>query len=386
MTRTTSSYRLHLLLKTLTPMSIATPGEMRVDTNSINLQPVYGNPRATPCTAVQKLNVLHDNKIVGVPMIAANNIIGRLRRHAAKLVLDAIAAKGQQVSISTYSALTCGAVTGKPDGRDVTFQEYRDTRKHPYIGLMGGGPRMIRRHLRCFNAVPFHESTRLMFERTAHPYLDEAVHGVQGDVRNLMQRWILNRNDDLKDLVDVATASASVRDFHEEMQRRQTSILSDKSREEGEKKDRITTEAFTAIEFVVPGVTFPLSFELMDVDHAQLGLFLSSLDRFAAIERIGGYSRNGFGQMAFHDVVITDDQGNVIERNLFSNSRLDPHRPLVSQALQAWEEARQQLDADELDTLLAPPPVDAKDKDADKAGKGKPSKKAQETQTEKADA
>ena len=357
--RVGKSYRLHILLRTLTPLSIATPGEMRVDVGQTHLPPVYGNPKATPCTPVQKLNVLHDGKIVQVPMIAANNIIGRLRRHAAKLVLDVISGKGQKVQIGTFSALTCGAVTGKPDGRDVTFQEYRETRAHPYIGLMGGGPRMMRRHVRCFNAVPYCDATAGMFDRIRHPHLDDDInspHKVHVGLHQILQRWIMNRNDDLKDLVDMATAKASIQNFQDAVMERQAQIIGDSARgAEGEKKDRISTESFTALEFIVPGITFPLSFELLDVDEAQLGLFLASLDRFADIERMGGYSRNGFGQLAFNDVVLEDGEGRILEKNLFMDSRLNRASEHAARALQAWADAAKDLDAADLDRLFAPP-------------------------------
>ena len=65
-----------------------------------------------PCTAVQKMTIVlpetepTDGELTPAtrnsrtyPVIAANNIAGRMRRHAAEIVLTALVAKGQKVSM-----------------------------------------------------------------------------------------------------------------------------------------------------------------------------------------------------------------------------------------------------------------------------------------------
>lgn len=364
---------LHAFLKTLSPLHIASPGNMRLNTDTMEV--VYGDSGGVPCTGVQKLAVYAANgQIAHVPVIAANNVMGRLRRHAASKVLDVLTAKGQRVSIQTYSALTCGAVTGKPDGRDVTFDEYRESRAHPYIGLFGGGPRMMRRYVRGFNAVPVMEATRCMFERVKHPNLDWEAHGIsgdggKGDARKLLGRWIFNRNDDLRDLVNMAQAAASIESFETQIIERQSLILADrKSNDDGEGKasSRHSTKTFSAFEFVVPGVVFPVSFEL-DVSKAQLGLFLLALDSFAKIERLGGHARNGLGQFSLSDVVAQNDEGEVVASGLFHESRLQQDHEFVADCLAAWAAAAADINGADLDRLFAPPPAEKAEKKGKKA-------------------
>ena len=145
-----------------------------------------------------------------VPVIAANNIMGRLRRHAAHHLLDAIKAKNERIKIGTYMGLQCGAVTGNPDGRDVTFDEYKETRQHPYIGLFGGGPRMMRRYVRVFNAVPYTDKSEFMFSRVRHPNLNQAHKSRFKTDDDMIQRWAFRRIDDLESLANMPLATASI--------------------------------------------------------------------------------------------------------------------------------------------------------------------------------
>lgn len=360
-------YRIHAFLRTLSPMHIASPESARIDI--AEMKPVYVDSKEyPPLTLTQKINVLEaGGGSRPVPVIAANNIMGRLRRHAAKAVGDVLKAKGQKISITTYMALQCGAATGNPDGRDVLFSEYEESRANVYLGLFGGGPRMVRRNVRLFNAVPFNDTTVGMFGRTQHPFMDEAIHKAPSDSRKLVQSWIMNRNDDLRELVNVDLAAATVRDFSKEIAERQAAILASSAKDaRGEGDPRHSTRSFTALEFVVPGVYFPICFEL-EVTDAQLGLFLVALDSFAKTERIGGHGRNGFGAFSLTDVCATDFDGNMLATDLFNKSALNAENAFVQPLLNAWAEAAQGIEGAVLDRLFALP----EDKPAAKNSKAK---------------
>jgi CRISPR type IV-associated protein Csf2 len=364
----TTKYRVHAFLRTLSPMHIASPEAAWLNTDTMRMTHTKA-PGTTPCTAVQKMPIPAMNAdggyVAHVPVIAANNIMGRLRRHGAAHVLDALVARGDKVSIRTYSAITCGAVTGNPDGRDVTFDEYRETREHPYIGLFGGGPRMMRRYVRTYNAVPVMKETEFMFARFPHPYLDEEAHYAKVESYRLFGHWTFRRNDDLRDLVDIGRAAASIENFGEEIIKRQAQILSDRVGKEADDggASRNSTKTWSAFEFVVPGVIFPLVFEL-DVTEAQLGLFLSSLDSFSDRERLGGHVRNGFGLFALDDVLLSMvDEGDHDEyTRIFDNSRLSTDSEIVANALSAWSDAAAAMRGADLDRLLAAPELDANGK------------------------
>lgn len=359
--------RIHAMLRTLSPLHITSPESARL--NLAEMKPIYSDSKEhPPLNLTQKMSVLEaGGSTRQVPVIAANNIMGRLRRHAAHHVLDAIKAKNERIKIGTYMGLQCGAVTGNPDGRDVTFDEYKETRQHPYIGLFGGGPRMMRRYVRMFNLVPYMDATVNMFGRNTHPYLDDSIHKAPSDARRLTQCWILNRNDDLKELMNISQASSVIEDFEAQVSARQTALIASSSADNRTEGDpRLSTRSFSAMEFVVPGVYFPVCFEL-EVSDAQMGLFLASLDRFCEKERIGGHSRNGFGAFSLTDVVATDSKGKVLGEGLFANSRLQLDNEFVKPYLQAWVASAQKLTAADLDRLFAPPEEESKAKRQAKA-------------------
>lgn len=365
----TKQYRIHAFLRTLSPLHIASPESARL--SLAEMKPVYTDSKEhPPLNRTQKLSVMEPGGGTRpVPVIPANNIMGRLRRHAARAVCDVIKAKGQRIKIGTYMGLQCGAVTGNPDGRDVTFAEYAETRANPYIGLFGGGPRMMRRYVRAFNLVPFMDTTASMFGRTMHPYMDEAIHKTPSDDRKLTQCWILNRNDDLRELVNIQQAGEVIEDFEAKLAARQSALVAASSSDNRAEGDpRLSTRSFSALEFVVPGVCFPVCFEL-DVTDAQLGLFLVALDQFCDKERIGGHGRNGFGAFSFSEVVVTDQSGNILGDSLFANSRLNFDHEFVTPYLQAWRDSAQSLNAEDLDRLFAPPENAPKAKKSTKSDK-----------------
>ena len=388
----TRRYEVHAFLRLLTPMHIAFPSEAKVSSKTLK-RAGFSDPGAIPLTTVQRLQVPVLKPVVEspadqseqvaqmapirpsyneyVPVIAANNLAGRLRRHGAAEVLDVLRQKGQKVTIQTYSALACGAVNGNPDAKDPLFAEIMEARAHPYIGLFGGGPRMMRRYLRVHNAVPYTEVTKFMFDRLRHPKLDDETHMTKATW--LTQNWLLNRNDDLIDLVNLAQQQASIENYVEAIQQRQSAVVDGKAKDEQEKTTaggakRESTRSFTAIEFVVPGVIFPIRMEL-DVTQAQLGLFLKTLGRFVETERIGGFVRNGFGLFSLDDVHLVDvsetDESKRLHK-VMDNNKLITTSDFMKQVLGEWETAAKELNADDLNRLFKPSP-EAPKKKADKS-------------------
>lgn len=344
------------MLRTLSPLHITAPSTARLDLGSMEI--TYSEKgKSIPLTSIQKINVMGDDgALSSVPVIAANNIAGRLRRHAASIIIEVLEGKGQKVTLQTYSALMCGAATGKPDLADIMFEEYREVRGHPYIGLFGGGPRMMRRNLRGYNAIPYTPETRFMFDRIGHPMFDERTHATSQDLRRLRQIWVFTRNDDLRSLTNIAQAARSVEDFETSIRDRQASILIDRhSKESGvaEQSNRNSTKTIWAMEFVIPGVVFPLTFDL-EVNEAQLGLFLLALDSFAKSERIGANVRNGMGQFALNEVLIADCNGAILSSGFFNNSRLLQDYHGIQDYLIAWTNARNKITGADLNRLFDP--------------------------------
>ena len=337
--------RIHALLQLRSPLHIAHPNNARMSDAG---QMVYGD-QGFPCTAIQKLRVSNGDSMHDLPVIAGNNIAGRLRRHAATLVLNALLEKGQKVTLQTYGVLMCGAATGNPDTEDMTYAEYVESKNNVYFGLFGGGPKMFERKVRVHNALPVTAKTIHLRGDLSHPGAQEHI-VPEGRMTGV---WGFRRVDDLRDLSNIALAEGSVEKFQEEFEKRQGEILANKKDKEAgdESSSKFSTKTYSALEFVVPGVTFDHLFELDIATDAQLGLFLLSLDSLCATERLGGYVRNGFGAFTLENVLLVNGDGKNVE--IFQNGRLKLNEPVVEAALQAWDYEAAQLDAKKIDDLVA---------------------------------
>ena len=77
--------RIHAMLRTLSPLHITSPESARL--NLAEMKPIYSDSKEhPPLNLTQKMSVLEaGGSTRQVPVIAANNIMGRLRRHAARL-------------------------------------------------------------------------------------------------------------------------------------------------------------------------------------------------------------------------------------------------------------------------------------------------------------
>lgn len=351
---------LKAILKTLSPMHISSAGEYRFDTTNgyVEAGSTKAKPGTMPCTAVQRMNVIGEN--YPVPVIPANNIAGRLRRHAAELVLKAISAKGGKVSLQAYSSLMCGAASGAPDNRDLSYAEYKKSTEHVYLGLFGGGPRMLPRKVRVQNGLPLRDGVLAAMENQMHP-------AARTHVQNhpITMGWTFRHNDDLMDLTNVTLQEESINNYVDEIQKRQTTIMEEKAIG----RSKTSTFAFSSIEFVVPGSHFNVGFELDVSNNAQVGLFLMSLDSFVSKERLGGRSVNGFGAFALKEVLLVDEYDQEIP-DVFVNGRLNHDAIAIKPFLDAWVAAVGNIDVasiEEMMTIPADAPLSKKEKAAKEA-------------------
>lgn len=228
--------------------------------------------------------------------------------------------------------------------RDLNYAEYKKSTDHVYIGLFGGGPRMLPRKVRVQNALPINQAVLDTIESAAHPQAGDYV-----QERKISMAWTSRHNDDLMDLVNVPLQESSIENYEEEIQARQAAILEEKT------KGRSTTSTFSfaAIEFVLPGTHFNVGFELDVNNEAQVGLFLMSLDSFASKERLGGRSVNGFGQFALKNVLLIDEDGN--ESEIFFNNRLDQNKDAVKKFIDAWVLTSTSIDVASIEEMMTIP-------------------------------
>lgn len=365
---------------TVTPLHVSSPSSARFDPSTG--ERAFGD-RGVPLAAVQTLGIPamitpRQNGegeqrqaypgVRQIPAVNGNNWSGRTRRCTADVFLEALRDKGELVNINTYSAIKTGAATGSPDGSPITYDEYVRATNHPFLGLFGGGPRMIKRKARTFPLIALCDESRALLMRNRVPY-DMLYDGWEqiliaympsNPARNLTMIWTYRRNDDLRDLVGISTAADTIENFEAAFAERQAAVIEDfrRGREKGE-GGKTTVFTFQAMEFILPGVAFPFIAVLDDVTDAQAGLWFRGLERFCQNETIGGWSRNGFGVFSFENGRVSVlDNGELVETHAYSPSNAaDPSAEdsYRTRTVSAWLDAAETITAEEINQLMRLP-------------------------------
>ena len=323
-----------------------------------------------------------------VPVIPANDLRGRLRRLAARTVFDVLLARGEKISLDAYHGMTCGAVTGSPGGR-LTFEEASQASCHPFLGLFGGGPRLVRSALQVSTGWPILAST---IQAGVLPEELRADVPCPLDSEWLLtQRLFFRRVDDAIGFTD-GYAQTVIRDFGPEVTRWIESVSAAKKAREtaGTKRakpktnrkrstgdlalelggdaelakdqavpppSRLQLQGFNALEYVIPGTRFYLEFRLDEtrIGNAGVGLFLQALRQFIIEQNLGGWTKNGFGRFEVAQLVFeqsgTEQRGQPLFEQSLERAEFNQQSSLVIDALDTWAEAAENLSAAEIETL-----------------------------------
>ncbi len=399
-------YTIRGILRLTAPMHIAAPRKETVDPDTDRLLP--GGERGivvVPSTKYRLPMFLRSSRTVGsgseaeennllrgaafsdVPVIPANDLRGRLRRCAARQVFDILLSRKEQISLDAYHGMTCGAVTGSPAGR-LTFAEAIQATQHPFLGLFGGGPKMVRSSIQVSTGWPILAST--IQAGVVSEDLQGEVPCPIGSEWLLTQRLFFRRIDDAIQFTD-GYAQTVVRDFGPEVTRWIESVsavkkaratagsqpaktktkraMSEKSPPAGTDTDagpsadpapppsRLQLQGYNCIEFVLPGTRFYLEFSVEDAQMARggLGLFLHALRDFILQQNLGGWTKNGFGRFEIGQMTIRQSGSGAVEQNLFGASivkaEFDEQSPIVLEALDHWAGASANLSAAEIESL-----------------------------------
>ncbi|QMI49806.1 type IV CRISPR-associated protein Csf2 [Burkholderia sp. MBR-1] len=251
-----------------------------------------------------------------VPYFPGNDLRGRLRRKAASIVLDHITVS-KKIKLELYAGLNCGAVSGKPEN-DVTIEEVLRARDNVYMGLFGGGTRILRSRFRVADLLPIIGSTmdcgavpRAYGNETDTTWLPKSFDGTEplrGDQLLVVHHLLrvddvirVLRPDELEKYVD--DAQAAVADY-------QAGVLEGRSKRKDDKKKALNKEISGAevrkkadvgnmmtIQAIAGGT--PMYFQLDfsdDASDAHVGLMLLALQALVREQALGGWVRAGLGQ------------------------------------------------------------------------------------------
>ncbi len=359
-----------------TPYFMAMPGVGRYDLSTGHVKYYESqkqNDGTAPCAVTMKIDHVHAGRNYSTPFIPANNISGKLRREAARLIFDHLASKGEFINNALYSVLKSGAPNGNLSKERPTPIEHYQASRHPYLGLFGGTSRMYRRNVRPFNAVPGLIQAELLVKAARGPFYDPQI-DLNPELNNVLSAQLTRRVDNLEDDIDFDEVFAVIENAVSSLEERALAVKQERleraDQDKNDKtkgKERTSTNMPSAHEYVMAGTEFYTGFELI-ATPAQLGLFLAALDGFSKNVQIGGNTRNQYGQFVLNNTKIRAfTEFGHSDHDVFVDGNINVQNEMIGEAIEIWNAALGEMNASNLMEILCP-----KDKaPADKAKKSK---------------
>lgn len=299
--------KIEVIISNQTPIFSAAPGAATISLDGAINPPGGGFPFTRARTqSVIAIDEAGTRRPLPVPVVPGNTMRNLLRRTMLKHVLEPVLKGRAQFSINAYAAAYAGNATGNPDGVPSSFDEIVTMRNHPFIGLFGGGPRMLQGRLMVDHLWPLHTNAQRVIGEGLE---DRLISGKITDVvwtRRVDPVTTMTDEDDASVIKDgVAEANKWIVDAFEQSKaaasKRKKGAEADASADDA--KGGRGLRAFNAHEVVVPGVEW---FWRMSVDNptdAQVGLILTALSNMSRERIAGGHAKN-YGSFTISDVTL----------------------------------------------------------------------------------
>jgi CRISPR type IV-associated protein Csf2 len=353
-------------LKCVSPLHITKPGSAYYDPTTRTVgQKKTGE--AKPVSLQQTMQLLlpeprvSDERIdltQSVPVIPANLLAGAIRRAAVSAVMDdKIRPSGERVAFTTYSGMVSGTHTTSPSSLPIDLNFLRDATSNLFLGIFGGGVRMVEANRRTATAYPVCELAATL---GLIPASGEKEMLPLGKEYLLTEKIHFRRADDLMDFSRHVEAGASIAEYEGKILERAQTLAEGQTRRAEQRKAEQAGESFertaksnldglTYLEYVIPGTEFHFStsIDTATVGLAGLGLYLRAIQNFVANGQVGGWGRNGFGQFTATLHLVDPDTGS--REEICAGSKFSAFGPIAKEAHQAWTDA--QLTAADLDRV-----------------------------------
>lgn len=297
MTRVKSLTRIDLVLRTTSPWHVAYPG----------------NDKKSPDGGLAALTLTKKIGRQRTPYFTANGIRGSLRRHARDHLIPHLTTNNA-ISTDFFNGLSCGASKGQPDNSPNSVEELTRYPEHIYMGLFGGGARILPGSLQvsdinviCEDTMELHmvpnnkdmaSSLEMMFP---HVFGEEPIKPYQ-----FLDKRHLTRVDDIMKGMSPDEISRIEGDKEAVAEHYSSVVENKKARAGGEKKSSLSN----LIEIQVIPENTPMHFSvslLPSATESQLGLLLMSLESLFRTNYIGGYGRVGFGQYRLEEMHLQSE-------------------------------------------------------------------------------
>jgi CRISPR type IV-associated protein Csf2 len=292
-------------------MHCADPSPHTIDERGLVTQGTGGNS----CTATVQQRILSDGVHDRIPYFPANDLRGRLRRKAANIIMDSLSSRSEKISVELYAALCAGSYNAKPDTAGLTIEEAIRASRHVYMGVFGGGARLIRSGYSVQDAIPIIRATVKagMVPSGFGEYSEKELPRLNGESKGegwrLLETRKIIRVDDAMRALRVSELDVYLEDAAAEVSQYQQGVL--KNRKDRKEQDEVKKEDIgnmVTVQSIIAGTDLYFHLDLSDtLTPAQVGLVLVSLRDLFNEQALGGWIRAGYGKFAAKGFTITID-------------------------------------------------------------------------------
>ena len=367
-----SLYSIEGVLKLTAPLHVASPGERYVTLDKLhvtNKKPIDDTQfTGITLTTVYPIAVTQEDQLdeataqkadeekkpqrsTEVPVFPANDMRGRLRRLAAEVIFNSLKSRDQKISLEVYHGMTCGAVTGQPV-KGLSFDVAIRSGVHPFLGLFGGGPRLVRSALRF---SPLWAITNTTLKAGIVPMRYEGDRVI--DDLYLLKPLFFRRVDDALEF-NTGSASLVVKGYSQAVPEWMVKEGSQKKEGNSEaSRSALRIRTFSAVQYIVPGTRlfFDAQIDTARTGLSALGLLIHAIADLANKQAIGGWVRNGFGRFET-DLSLVSADGSRLPVLTKQEGKYTPNATgLIEDALDAWAEAENNINVEELEDLYSLP-------------------------------
>jgi len=338
---------IQVILTNQTPVFSAAPGSAAVDINGNLVNEGF------PLIRARTLSVVADEgdgvlKARRLPVVPGNSMRNLLRRIMLKHIIEPSLKDRVQVSIGAYAGMYAGNASGNPDGVAATFDEIVAVRNHPFLGLFGGGPRMMQGRLMVDTLYPIHtHAQRIIGEGFEDRMIGDRIVDLVW-TRRVDPVTKLNDTEDTGIIKDgVKAANDWIRALAEGSAAKADKKKAKKA-EATEAGDGDTEKAarglngFNAHEVVIPGVSWVWRINADNPTEAQIGLILAALSKLP-LERLAGGGNKDYGRVVVDDIRLN---GN----SVWGGGQLNEQS--VTAYMDALAEAMDNLDAEGFENFI----------------------------------
>jgi len=324
-------------------------------------------------TPTSKRSIVTAKGHEAIPYFPGNDFRGRLRRKAATIVLDKIAA-GKKVKLELYAGLVNGSIGVIQKEQVLTVEEVLRASSNIYMGLFGGGPRVLKSRYRVSDLVPIigsmidigtvPEAYRDVSDSRVMPMKYKAS-GAEPDpmaAKELVETTTVYRRDDVYSVARPDEITRFVEDAQAQVAAYQGAASDGASQRKADKakakageisadeiRGKTNLQNILSFESIRAGT--PMYFDLDfkdDVSDAHVGLLLLALRDLVREQELGGWVRAGLGKFNA-DLTLTR---NGVQYQLFEQKWAGADATLSAAMAPFEAKASEEMDKVTLDGML----------------------------------